>query len=522
VKDNMQLAPLTRTDFSETRRRSMDTLLNGTVPVHHLYLEELKNGAAGKGKSTKISWRVENKEDDIEIIEEEGSDAESLVDNSEDVIVVRDPLQNTKMHWKLLQFCENRRPAFWGTWTKSSSVVGPRRPLGKDEHYFDYEVDSDDEWEEEEPGESISDSEGEEQEPADDYEVDNEFFVPHGYLSDEEAEDEMEDLSPEARKEKLKLKEEDFAKELKKKTKVLKPSLVGCIWEDEIISNSSNSHLNKIFGAYRSVLCFPQPIHTSLGGAMPPFLDKPSPADAADESLHEGKDKSGDIPPEDMIHLIQEAHGFRFKKAILIEKFLEYWDSKYQGMEHVPKRPSKVKLVRIFKEIANYGKCLETNFSVWVVNPATVKEYNIEGLPNFTLASSVASTSSKPEVTEEPAVTPARKSLITMYTQSMTPDEVRKQQEKAQRKRASLVTLPRSSTSGSFGEKESHIIAEKVNGAKSSSPKNEVREPPVKKKVAFVTLSSPQKSKGSSPVHPRLNSKDPKEEKKDTEIVYLD
>ena len=35
---------------------------------------------------------------------------------------------------------------------------------------------------------------GEEQEPADDYEVDNEFFVPHGYLSDEEAEDEMEDL----------------------------------------------------------------------------------------------------------------------------------------------------------------------------------------------------------------------------------------------------------------------------------------------------------------------------------------
>lgn len=39
---------------------------------------------------------------------------------------------------------------------------------------FDYEVDSDDEWEEEvEPGESLTDSEGEgeEKEPADDYEV---------------------------------------------------------------------------------------------------------------------------------------------------------------------------------------------------------------------------------------------------------------------------------------------------------------------------------------------------------------
>ena len=39
---------------------------------------------------------------------------------------------------------------------------------------FDYDVDSDDEWEEEvEPGESLTDSEGEgeEKEPADDYEV---------------------------------------------------------------------------------------------------------------------------------------------------------------------------------------------------------------------------------------------------------------------------------------------------------------------------------------------------------------
>ena len=39
---------------------------------------------------------------------------------------------------------------------------------------FDYEIDSDDEWEEEvEPGESLTDSEGEgeEKEPTDDYEV---------------------------------------------------------------------------------------------------------------------------------------------------------------------------------------------------------------------------------------------------------------------------------------------------------------------------------------------------------------
>ena len=45
---------------------------------------------------------------------------------------------------------------------------------------MDYEVDSDDEWEEEvEPGESLTDSEGEgeEKEPADDYEV----GAPHSF-----------------------------------------------------------------------------------------------------------------------------------------------------------------------------------------------------------------------------------------------------------------------------------------------------------------------------------------------------
>jgi chromatin assembly factor 1 subunit A len=43
---------------------------------------------------------------------------------------------------------------------------------------FDYEVDSDDEWEEEEPGESLHGSDDEkDKESEDDYEVDNEFMV---------------------------------------------------------------------------------------------------------------------------------------------------------------------------------------------------------------------------------------------------------------------------------------------------------------------------------------------------------
>ena len=41
--------------------------------------------------------------------------------------------------------------------------------------------------------------------------MDNEFFVPHGYLSDgEEDKDEDEVFDPEREKEKLKLKEKEF------------------------------------------------------------------------------------------------------------------------------------------------------------------------------------------------------------------------------------------------------------------------------------------------------------------------
>ena len=59
---------------------------------------------------------------------------------------------------------------------------------------FDYEIDSDDEWEEEDPGESIHGTDNEE-EPEDEYEVDNDVFVPHGYLSDEEGQDNDSDVS---------------------------------------------------------------------------------------------------------------------------------------------------------------------------------------------------------------------------------------------------------------------------------------------------------------------------------------
>lgn len=36
------------------------------------------------------------------------------------------------MKAKLLQFHDNRRPPYWGTWRKKSTAVCPRRPFGQD------------------------------------------------------------------------------------------------------------------------------------------------------------------------------------------------------------------------------------------------------------------------------------------------------------------------------------------------------------------------------------------------------
>lgn len=61
---------------------------------------------------------------------------------------------------KLLQFTENYRPAYYGTWKERSQVLRKgRRPLNKDTTLRDYDVDSEEEWDEDEDGEDLSDIE---------------------------------------------------------------------------------------------------------------------------------------------------------------------------------------------------------------------------------------------------------------------------------------------------------------------------------------------------------------------------
>ena len=262
VKKDMRLAPLVRGD-PERAKRNIDSLDMPSGP-DGLYLAQLRDGytAGRQGRTWPYERPSEKESDDVEILEdeeeEEESDPEDELNETNINIIMRKGDKTVKTRAKLLKFHENQRPAYWGTWTKTSKYISGRHPFGRDEERFDYEYDSDDDWEEEEEGESLSDDEKdkEEDEENEDYEVDNEFFVPHGYLSDEE-EDKEEDevLDPETAKEKQKLAAKNFEKEHKKKTQELKPRLWGTYFPDgEDVHDAATLQMAKILSGYAAII----------------------------------------------------------------------------------------------------------------------------------------------------------------------------------------------------------------------------------------------------------------------------
>ena len=67
----------------------------------------------------------------------------SLSDDQEsegDNIMVTDKCDKNrnKCRAKFLSFTENRRPAFYGTWSKKSDCITARKPLGQDEVNTNY------------------------------------------------------------------------------------------------------------------------------------------------------------------------------------------------------------------------------------------------------------------------------------------------------------------------------------------------------------------------------------------------
>ncbi|KAI9280018.1 chromatin assembly factor 1 subunit A-domain-containing protein [Sporodiniella umbellata] len=90
------------------------------------------------------------------------------------------------LRMKLLQFTEDVRPAYYGTFTQTSDIITGKTPFVLDTKKLDYEADSEAEWEPEGEGEEIR-SGDEEEEDADIIDPEDAgWLVPEGYLSDNE------------------------------------------------------------------------------------------------------------------------------------------------------------------------------------------------------------------------------------------------------------------------------------------------------------------------------------------------
>ena len=332
----MRLAPVVRGD-PELARRRLDALDTPSGP-EGLYLALLKAGHApgSQPRTWPYHAKVVEDEEDVTVIEDDEEEGGELD-------LGKAACQATVTRAKLLQFHDNQRPAYWGTWGKASAKVAGRRPFARDTDRFDYDYDSDDDWEEEEEGEDLGgDDEKDAAEAAaegegEDYEVDNEFFVPHGYLSDgEEEKDEDEVFDPEAAKEKLKLKEQEFEAEQKKKTRQLKPRLWGVYWEDELDTDAAAGQLLRILGSFAAVGEEGNnnlPIETGLnreveGGGEE--LDISGVTESGGR-VKVGRGKARPVPEEAMPDLVRLVHKNVNNKMFLAREFIEFWQRKTGG-----------------------------------------------------------------------------------------------------------------------------------------------------------------------------------------------
>ncbi|XP_019936438.2 chromatin assembly factor 1 subunit A isoform X1 [Paralichthys olivaceus] len=354
IKENMYLAPLCRVQCADSVLEDLDQcLLNPSNNINGLKdwigQKPRRSGPTKRRRTDTLS----------ECITMEGPKPDGVPDRKR-----YGPM-------KLLRFHENHRPAYWGTWSKKSSHVSPRCPLRQDKELLDYEVDSDEEWEEEEPGESLSHSEGEdEEEGGEDDDDDDGFFVPHGYLSDDEGalEEESGDLENQKLRQKVKAKEWDELMSTKKKMKILEPVVRGCMWEGE-------GAVLELFQPYAVCLVEPLPkADTSL-----------SPEELSQKCQREA---------QLLGQLVPLLHGNVNSSKVIITEFQEFCrqqissssssssppeqSSPQNSTENIPTR---IQVKRLIKNNAVYEKRSTYRRCCWYVHTDVLSRLGQEALP---------------------------------------------------------------------------------------------------------------------------------------------
>ncbi|NWW19998.1 CAF1A factor, partial [Falcunculus frontatus] len=362
IKENMVLAPLSRVALDPDYLEQLDKLLhaqNGEAS----FLSDLKCRKPRKTGPTLVNDSSDSVNSDVVVVDNCQTDAV--------------PEREKFGRMKLLQFSENHRPAYWGTWNKRTSLIRARNPWSKDTKLLDYEVDSDEEWEEEEPGESLSHSEEDDEEEGEDEDEDDGFFVPHGYLSEDEGVTEECDPENQKVRQKLKAKEWDELIAKGKRFHILQPVKIGCVWERAAKDNSTNTDL-KVLQQFTACV-----------------LDPPV---AEEEQQTQKCSKKRAKDQQILGHLLPLLHGNVHGSKVIIQEFQEccrqglFSDvTAAEGGDGSPSRPqtpggedsgvpSKARLKRIISENSVYEKRPEFRMC-WYVHAEVLRSFGHEHLP---------------------------------------------------------------------------------------------------------------------------------------------
>ncbi|ERE72231.1 chromatin assembly factor 1 subunit A [Cricetulus griseus] len=367
IKEHMVLAPRCRATLDQDLCDRLDQLLQQQSGASS-FLSDLKGRLPLRSGPTQVCSRNTNIMDRVIV--------ESKVDG------VPDRRRFGRM--KLLQFSENHRPAYWGTWNKKTVVIRPRDPWAQDKNLLDYEVDSDEEWEEEEPGESLSHSEGDEDDDVgEDEDEDDGFFVPHGYLSeDEDVTEECSDPENHKVRQRLKAKEWDELLAKGKRFRVLQPVQVGCVWAAEA-ANCASSDLKLL-----------QQFTACLLDAAPP--EEPEPKASSWEKRNQ----------HILAQLLPLLHGNVNGSKVIIREFQERCrrgllsptnatsHPQTPNSEDTVVVPSKARLKRLISENSAYEKRPDFRMC-WYVHPQVLRRFGQECLPvpcQWTYVTAVPST----------------------------------------------------------------------------------------------------------------------------------
>jgi len=122
MKTDMAVAPLCRRKLSDEERGVLDGLFDegrqcSESDVSNVWFASVKKMQGRKYGRTDVI----KESPDIQIMDESDESSNSK------------PLGCFKWRMKLLQFEENRRPAYWGTWKRKSKRVNARKPFTREE-----------------------------------------------------------------------------------------------------------------------------------------------------------------------------------------------------------------------------------------------------------------------------------------------------------------------------------------------------------------------------------------------------